>query len=668
MNRTRVLVLGLSAIAVMLWLAFAKAVPAGDDWLPITPADLALKDNPASPGANAMILYRRSYVDARRASIDGEFDEEYIRIKIFTEAGVKKETNPGLQFWKEESDIRDIRARTIRPDGSVVNFDGKVFEKIVEKTGENSHLAKTFSLPNVEPGCIVEYKYRQEFKPRFLYSQHWVVSGRLFTRDASFSIAPYLPRSSFDPTLYFRTMSLPAGSLPQRQGDGSYSMEVHNVPGVTEESLMPPVRALEARVDFFYRDRGEPLNETTDQYWNRMGKKWSGELDKFSSKKNALEQDLSQIVAAGDTPEIKLQKIYARVQKIRDLSYEPPKTAAEKKAEEIKPDANVEDVLKRNYASARQLNWLFIALARTAGFEAEEVYLVPRNQDVFSPAGQNAGVLTADIVWARADGKEYWLDPAALYYPFGLLPWYETESKGVRVTKQGAEFVQAPAATSSNATVVRAAELELKEDGSAVGKLQFEFKGESAAIRRTSHHRDDETGRRKALQNEIQRVLPAGSTFELINLENWDDTAAALRVEGNATVPGFGSPVGRRILLPIALFRPSFEETFAPEQRVNPIYFNYRFEQLDNIKIHAPAGFKIASLPPRKSINPGASMSYEIAAAQEGDTVEIKRNFTLGEIHFPRDSYDALRSFFGNMKSNDAAQIVLENSAAAKSN
>lgn len=61
-------------------------------------------------------------------------------------------------------------------------------------------------------------------------------------------------------------------------------------------------------------------------------------------------------------------------------------------------------------------------------------------------------------------------------------------------------------------------------------------------------------------------------------------------------------------------------------------------------------------------------MSYEIAATQQEDMVEVKRNFTLGEIHFPVDSYNALRSFFGNMKSNDAAQIVIENPAAAKSN
>jgi hypothetical protein len=337
MNQNHSLVLQLSIIAVMLWLGFAEVVSAGDDWPAIAPADLTLKDNPASPGADAMILYRRSHIDARRANIDGSFDEEYIRIKIFTPEGAKEEMNQGIRFLKEESDIKDIRARTIRPDGSIVNFDGKVFETTVEKTGENRYLAKTFTLPNVEPGCIVEYKYRQQFNPHFLYGEHWVVSGRLFTRDASFSIAPYVPRSSLDPTLFFRTTGLPQGSLPQRQGDGSYSMEIHNISSVTEESLMPPSRTLEVRVDFFYRDRGEPVGETTDQFWNRMARKWSGEVDKFLSKKSVLEQDLSETVAANDTPEVKLHKIYARVQRVRNLSYEPTRTATEKKSRNSNP-------------------------------------------------------------------------------------------------------------------------------------------------------------------------------------------------------------------------------------------------------------------------------------------------------------------------------------------
>jgi hypothetical protein len=195
----------------------------------------------------------------------------------------------------------------------------------------------------------------------------------------------------------------------------------------------------------------------------------------------------------------------------------------------------------------------------------------------------------------------------------------------------------------------------------------MEFSGVPGAAQRTLLRREDEEGRRKVLKNEIQRALPAGSTFEITKVANWDDSVAALRVEGNVTVPEFGSSVGHRMLVPIALFRSSYEASFDAEHRVNPIRFSYRFQQLDDIKIHGPAGFKFAALPSKKTINTGSMMSYEISATELGDAVEVKRNFTLSEIGFTADSYVPLRSFFGNMKSNDAIQLVLENAGAAKS-
>lgn len=78
---------------------------AGDNWLPISPEDLALKDNPASPGANAMILYRESDVNAK----DSE-THEYVRIRIFTQEGTK-EGNVELAFVKEVADIRSRQGR-----------------------------------------------------------------------------------------------------------------------------------------------------------------------------------------------------------------------------------------------------------------------------------------------------------------------------------------------------------------------------------------------------------------------------------------------------------------------------------------------------------------------------------------------------------------------------
>jgi hypothetical protein len=89
-----------------------------------------------------------------------------------------------------------------------VNFDGKVFEKTVARNGGNTYLAKVFSLAEVQPGCILEYRYRKQYAKvalvHTLHSEHWIVSGRLFTRDASFSIIPYVG-GTFAPTLFFRT-------------------------------------------------------------------------------------------------------------------------------------------------------------------------------------------------------------------------------------------------------------------------------------------------------------------------------------------------------------------------------------------------------------------------------------------------------------------------------
>jgi hypothetical protein len=63
---------------------FFFALPAGlaadDDGLPASADDLAPKGHPASPGA--MILYRESIVDASNVRVDGDNDQEYLRVKI----------------------------------------------------------------------------------------------------------------------------------------------------------------------------------------------------------------------------------------------------------------------------------------------------------------------------------------------------------------------------------------------------------------------------------------------------------------------------------------------------------------------------------------------------------------------------------------------------------
>ena len=136
MNRLIRVVLGITIVAVALLLFIPRLASAQGEWKPIPPEDLALKDNPKSPGANAMILYRESITDSDHIFTDGVAVYEYVRIKIFTKEGAS-EGNVEIPFVKKSfdywswrsaggSDIREIRGRTIRPDGSIAKFDGKV--------------------------------------------------------------------------------------------------------------------------------------------------------------------------------------------------------------------------------------------------------------------------------------------------------------------------------------------------------------------------------------------------------------------------------------------------------------------------------------------------------------------------------------------------------------
>src|SRR5262249_32880015 len=155
-------------------------------------------------------------------------------------------------------------------------FDGKVYEKEVYKGSDVKVLVKAFSLPEVQPGCIIEYKYHEQHNRDYLVEPVFVLQEDLFTRYGKFTFHP--ARTSIDYQLYWRYKNMPAKSQPKQQSDGTYVMEIHDMPGIDEEKYMVPRRFLEGRLQFYYRERDEPTNETPDRFWKRIGKKWNDEL------------------------------------------------------------------------------------------------------------------------------------------------------------------------------------------------------------------------------------------------------------------------------------------------------------------------------------------------------------------------------------------------------
>jgi hypothetical protein len=639
-------------LALLILSVFPTPLRADDNWLPISPDDLALKDNPTSPGADAMIFYREDIVDASNIYVDGDNDQEYVRIKIFTQEGTKR-ANVEIPFFSD-MEVTDVTGRTIRPDGTIVKFEGKVLESTITRKSGYKFLAKTFTLPDAQPGCIVEYKYRRQGAPQYLHNLEWIVSQDIFTREAHFTMKPYAGPTGY--YAFWRPYNLPPDAAMKEEKADTYTMVVHNIQPIVDEPLMPSEETLESRVEFYYRDSNQ--NEPTDKFWTRQAKKWNGEFEHFINKN--LTDEVAKTVSPNDPPEVKLQKLYARAQRIRNLDQEDEKTRKETKDESIKPNSNVADLLSHGYGHDSEINFLFAGLVRAAGFQAQEVRISPNNGQIFNPAAEDVRQLDDDLVWISTGAKEYYLDPAAKYFPFNLLPWYEQGCGGLRLDKPTAPIVTS-VSSESDAIITRNADLSISADGTISGKVSVDFQGQDAAILRTDNRLEDETGQKKDLEDEIKNWLPSGATLKVISAGPWDQNSTPLHVEATVSIAGLGASAGSRMLLPIEVFDGRYTDVFAAEKRVNIIDFRYPYQEVDDIKFNVPAGYSFGSLPNPANLNAGAAI-YSITATKQGNTMEVKRQFVMKATLFEAKYYGAIRSLFGKVKSSDSAQAILQTS------
>src|SRR4030095_11647595 len=151
------------AIALSIFALPARAALIFDDWKPLDPGEVALNSPTVEKDADAEALFWEIRIDDNP---DGDLIfSHYIRIKVFTDRGKESQSKidiPFGQFFGNDIKIKDIAARTIKPDGSIVELKkDDVFERTMVKVSGAKVKAKSFAMPAVEPGCIIEYRWRE---------------------------------------------------------------------------------------------------------------------------------------------------------------------------------------------------------------------------------------------------------------------------------------------------------------------------------------------------------------------------------------------------------------------------------------------------------------------------------------------------------------------------
>jgi transglutaminase-like putative cysteine protease len=533
---------------------------------------------------------------------------------------------------------------------------------------------KTFTLPNVEIGAVIEYSYRLHWHSdipdvfknpaRYLITEPiaypaagWEIQQDIPVRHGLFTLHPIKGART---GMY--SQEFPKDTVKRALPDGTVELEVNYVAGFQKEEYAPPEENLKVRADVFYT-----LGMYSDPkyYWLSLARREAEYYDKFIGKSKNAGNEVERLVSPGDSPEAKLRKIYARAQQIRGLSYEPDKSKKERKQESLKENKNVEDVLNHGYAFGTEINLVFIALARAAGFQAYPVRVAARNRAFFIAERLDPSQLNSLVAEVLVGTKSEFFDPATMYCPYGILPWEETDAAGIRIDAHDAKAQTTPLPGTKDAIVRRSAEFRLDAEGNLSGKLSVTYEGQEALQRRLRAIDQDEAARKKELEEQVQQLLPQGGSAKLLSAEGWTEKETPLRAQFEIEVPHYASVAGQRLLMPIGIFHARGQGTFAAARRTHPVYFEYPWESYEEVKLTLPDGAQIEALPSGVKVPAGTTL-YESMAEKKENALQFHRTLKMGAYYVQQTAYPSLRQFYERVRTGDEQQAVLKGLAPSE--
>ncbi|HKO19969.1 MAG TPA: DUF3857 domain-containing protein, partial [Acidobacteriaceae bacterium] len=412
-------------------LASLAPIAHADGWITPTPDELHMTSEPQAPGASAIYLNREETTDD-----DMHFWRRYARLKILTEGGKDYGTVEVGQYQSAEHGsytIRAIAGRTIHPDGTIIPFTGKPYEKLVERGHGFKETAKVFTLPSVEVGSIIEYRYELSYDDNIVFPPRWFVQEDLFTRHGHYVWLPtnhdLISKDEKGEQLTSSvawTPILPTGAeLKNTEIAGGangnhrkFELTIDNVPAQVEEEFMPPIHSLGYRVLFYYTPY-----RSQDDLWKSGGKRWAQARDKFIGPGSKVKAAVASLVAPTDTDEQKLRKIYAEVLKLDNTRFSRVRSASEDHSQGLGEVKNADDVWERKRGTDDQLAELFVAMARAAGMKAYVMAVTSRDKNLFLKSFFTLDQLDDLIAIVNVGGKEQFFDPGQPLCPYGQLAW-----------------------------------------------------------------------------------------------------------------------------------------------------------------------------------------------------------------------------------------------------
>jgi Domain of Unknown Function with PDB structure (DUF3857) len=664
-----------SVALIPLFLSSALAclgeTPIDVGWLPVTDAQRNMKAPVVEKDAGVEALFWNVHV---RDEIMGGQDirrvfYHYVRLKIFDEKGKEKASTIDIPF-NENTSIMFVKGRTIKADGAELLLRGdSVYERDLVRVGRTRLKVKSFAMPGVEPGAIVEYRW-QELRndPAIRYAR--LQFQREFpVQKVTYFIRP-LPRDYVSSSMSIWPFNCRPSAL-KRENDGFESTSLENVPAFREEPMMPGEPNVRPWALIYYREdekRREP-----DKYWNDTGKDLYNRQLKPALKANDEVKQAAAGAIEGATGDE--QKVLALVKYIRKnlrnlFSAQVTEAERAKILKQMPKDRErtSSEIFKQGIGTSDELNTLFAAMATSVGLDARPAMVADREDMIFTPSMTDRYFLRSIDMAVNIGGTWKLYDVSAHLLPANMLSWREEGMQALIGDSKKPVFVAAPLSPPDASAAIRTAQLALLEDGSIEGDVDQQYSGHLALDRRSEMKDDTEARRLERLKEQTAKVFPDAEISDL-RIENVDDPEKPMKLHYHFKMAGYAQRTGKRLLVHPLFFQRGVPPLFASTERRHPIIFPYGWQERDTVSIVMPDGFVLDNAENPGGINFGAPGSYELKMSIKGGRELIcTRELTFGKegrLAYPQDTYPTLKTLFDTVHRHDDAAISFKQGAAA---
>lgn len=621
------------------------------------------------PDANAVYLHREAKFEMRTASTFSE----HIVIKVLR-AGGKKHANIKIPFWKD-CEVLDLRARTTKPNGEVINLDKADFFEVTdfpEYILYADRKAKVFTFPSVDEGCILEYIYTLGYRGPFV--PPWYFQGDEPT---------YLARFTFDVPKFllfdYYISSLSGHEIERKVLEKDYRRRAvftaRNLPAIKHEPLSPPKNDISSWIvmscaSFYHFFFGEIWSG--QETWYGIGKNYFHITDSIVQPPPTIVAKTAKIIAGCDNDEEKIKRIHKYIQE--NCRY----VAVEIEGHRIVPHYP-EEVLKNQYGDCKDLSGLLISMLRAADIEAYPVLTKTRSAGRFVESYPSVGQIDHVMVAiafkhfedealvknAIAYGKisfshedDYVIvDPSVPTCPLGQL---HSEIQGRHVilcAGYDSRLLVLPSCSFKD-NVFSTKVCFNFDSGDYDGEIQMQIRGEDAMRLRYGflHFTKSE------LDDFMQKYFvgfPLKISLDTYEIDGVDDLDSVLKV--NMKFKKFSSlqTSENKIFVPV-MFKTSklFEEIYSFGEHFHDLEFEFPHLHSDIFRVVVPQSCVLASLPEKANVR-SDWCDYTCSSYVSGDTVVVNRNIAVKKCSVSKVHFQEVREIAAKILESSHKIIIL---------